>query len=106
MNSTIYLIYIISFVLGSIAGLSLSYRKYKAPFVTQNIDLIALIMALIGWFLAINGGLITFISSYYAITVGIFLIAMVLGMRPGYGRYETVIGFVISALIWAGTVYL
>ncbi len=106
MNSTIYLIYIISFVIGSIAGLLLSYRKYKAPFVTKNIDMIALVIAIIGWFLAINAGLITFISSYFTITIGIFLIAMVLGMRPGYGRYETIIGFVISALIWTGTVYL
>jgi len=31
-------------------------------------------------------------------------VAMVLGMRPGYGRYETVIGFIIAAVVWIGTV--
>jgi energy-converting hydrogenase A subunit L len=25
-------------------------------------------------------------------------------MRPGYGRYETVIGFIIAAVVWIGTV--
>jgi energy-converting hydrogenase A subunit L len=107
MNETIYLLYIISFVLGSIVGLVLSYRKYKAPYVTKNIDVIALIIAIIGWTLAINSQFLTFIPYYISITIGVFFIAMVLGMRPGYGRYETVLGFIVSAIIWAiGTVLL
>jgi len=104
MNNTIYLIYIISFVLGSILGLVLSYRKYNAPYVTKNIDLLALIISIIGWMLAVNGQLITLIYSYIPITIGIFLLATVIGMRPGYGRYETVIGFAIAAIVWIGTV--
>jgi energy-converting hydrogenase A subunit L len=37
----------------------------------------------------------------------VFLIAMVIGMRPGYGRYETIIGFVLAGIIWIlGTVIL
>ncbi len=104
MNDTIYLIYIISFVLGSIVGLVLSYRKYNAPYVTKNIDLIALIISIIGWMLAVNGQLITVIYSYIPITIGIFLLATVIGMRPGYGRYETVIGFTLAAIVWIGTV--
>ena len=104
MNDTIYLIYIISFVLGSIVGLVLSYRKYNAPYVTKNIDLIALIISIIGWMLAVNSQLITLIYSYISITIGIFLLATVIGMRPGYGRYETVIGFTIAAIVWIGTV--
>ena len=100
MNDTIYLIYIISFVVGSILGLVLSYRKYTAPYVTKNIDVVALIISIIGWMLALNGQLITLIPSFITITIGIFLLAMVLGMRPGYGRYETVIGFTIAALVW------
>lgn len=107
MNNISYLIYIISFVVGSTAGLVLSYKKYTAPFVTKNIDVVALILAIIGWVLAINSGLISaLVSPVITITVGIFLIAIVLGMRPGYGRYETVIGFAISALIWVGTVLI
>ncbi|MDD3985609.1 MAG: DUF2104 family protein [Methanobacterium sp.] len=101
MNETIYLIYIISFVLGSITGLVLSYRKYKAPYVTQNIDIIALIISIIGWILTINSQYLTFITHYITITLGVFLIAIVFGIRPGYGRYETLIGFIVSAILWA-----
>ncbi|WP_048190648.1 DUF2104 domain-containing protein [Methanobacterium sp. SMA-27] len=107
MNETIYLVYIISFVLGSIVGLVLSYRKYTAPYVTKNIDVVALVTAIIGWTLAINSQLLTFIPYYISITIGVFFIALVLGMRPGYGRYETVIGFIVSAIVWTiGTVLL
>lgn len=104
MNDAIYLIYIISFVLGSIVGLILSYRKYTAPYVTKNIDIIALVVSIIGWMLVINSHLLTFIPVYLSITIGIFLVALVLGMRPGYGRYETVIGFILAAIVWIGTV--
>ena len=104
MNDTTYFIYILSFVLGSLVGLVLSYRKYTAPYVTKNIDIIALVIAIVGWMITVNSQLITFIPSYISITIGIFLIAMVIGMRPGYGRYETVIGFVISAIVYIGTV--
>ncbi len=107
MNDITYLIYIISFVIGSIVGLVLSYKKYTAPFVTKKIDIIALVLSIIGWILAINSTLFAgIISQVISITIGIFLIATVIGMRPGYGRYETVIGFAISALIWVGTVFL
>lgn len=107
MNNITYLIYILSFTIGSAVGLVLSYKKYTAPFATNNIDVVALILAIIGWTLAINSQLISaLISPVITITVGIFLIAMVLGMRPGYGRYETVIGFTISAMIWVGTVLI
>lgn len=106
LNQEIYLLYIVSFVLGSIVGLVLSYKKYQSPYVSKNVDPVALVLALIGWMLAVNSGLLTFVASYIPITIGIFLIAMVLGMRPGYGRYETVIGFVIAAIVWLGTVFL
>jgi energy-converting hydrogenase A subunit L len=107
MNNISYLIYILSFIIGSAMGLVLSYKKYTAPFVTKNIDMVALILAIVGWVLAINSQLISaWVSPVITITVGIFLIAIVMGMRPGYGRYETVIGFAISALIWVGTVLI
>jgi energy-converting hydrogenase A subunit L len=104
MNDATYLLYIISFVLGSIVGLVLSYRKYTAPYVTKNIDMIALAVSIIGWMLIINSHLIIFIPIYLSITIGIFLVAMVLGMRPGYGRYETIIGFILAAIVYTGTV--
>lgn len=101
MNDQIlYLVYILAFVIGSIVGLVLSYKKYTEPFITRNIDLIALILAIIGWMLAVNFALLAIIPYYISITIGVFLIATVIGMRPGYGRYETVIGFAIAALIW------
>jgi energy-converting hydrogenase A subunit L len=100
MNESIYLLYIISFVLGSVVGLVLSYQKYKSPFAINKIDIIALIISLLGWFLALNSPLIPFIPSYLLTTVGLFLIAMVLGMRPGYGRYETLIGLIVGGIIY------
>lgn len=108
MNDQIlYLLYILSFVIGSIVGLVFSYKKYTEPFITRNIDLVALILAIIGWMLALNNSLITIIPSYVSITIGVFLIAMVIGMRPGYGRYETIIGFGLAGIIWIlGTVIL
>jgi energy-converting hydrogenase A subunit L len=106
MNDTTYFIYILSFVLGSIVGLVLSYRKYTAPYVTKNIDVLALIISIIGWMLVINSHLIIFVPEFLSITIGIFLIAMVIGMRPGYGRYETIIGFILALIVWTGMVLL
>lgn len=100
MDNQIYLLYVLSFIIGSIIGLVLSYKKYTEPFIRQNIDIAALILAIIGWILALNSSLVNIIPYYISITVGIFLIAMVFGMRPGYGRYETVIGFAVSGIIW------
>lgn len=100
MSDIIYLLYILSFILGSIIGLVLSYRKYKAPYAIGKIDVIAMVLAVIGWTLTINSVLITFIPSYITITIGVFLLAMVLGMRPGYGRNETFIGIIIAGIIW------
>ena len=100
-NQIIYLIYIMAFIIGSILGLVLSYKKYTEPYVKKNIDIAALIMALAGWFITINYSLIEPLIPYYlSITVGLFLISMVIGMRPGYGRFETVIGFAVSGIIW------
>jgi energy-converting hydrogenase A subunit L len=100
MNETSYLLYLLSFVLGSVVGLVLSYQKYKSPFALDKIDPPALVLSVIGWILTLNSPLLTFIPSYISIAIGLFLIAMVLGMRPGYGRYETIIGLAVGGLIW------
>ncbi len=100
MDLIIYLAYILSFVIGMIVGLLLSYKKYTEPFVSKNIDVVALVISIIGWILLLNSQLIMLIPQYISITVGLFFVATVLGMRPGYGRYELAIGFVVSGLIW------
>jgi energy-converting hydrogenase A subunit L len=100
VTDLLYLIYLISFVIGSIVGLLLSYKKYNAPFVTEKVDGIALVVAILGWLLLLNNTLLVLVQPSVSITVGMFLVAMVLGMRPGYGRYETVIGFIISGIVW------
>jgi energy-converting hydrogenase A subunit L len=33
-------------------------------------------------------------------TAGLFMVALVAGMRPGYGRYETLTGAILALLIW------
>ena len=35
-------------------------------------------------------------------TLGFFMVAMVAGMRPGYGRYETLIGAAAALMVWTG----
>ena len=100
MDLTTYLAYILSFVIGMVVGLVLSYKKYTEPFVSKNIDLVALVISIIGWILFLNNQFITLIPQYISITVGLFFIAIVLGMRPGYGRYELATGFIVSGLIW------
>lgn len=100
MFPTYYLTYILSFVIGMIIGLLLSYKKYTEPFVSKNIDTVALIISIVGWILFLNSQLIMVIPQYISITIGLFFIATVLGMRPGYGRFELVIGFIVSIIIW------
>ena len=90
MFTAIHLVYIISFVVGMITGLLLSYKKYTEPFVIKKIDFAALMISIIGWFLLLNSQIVMFIPQYISITAGLFMVATVLGMRPGYGRYEPV----------------
>ncbi|MEN4006938.1 MAG: DUF2104 domain-containing protein [Methanobacteriaceae archaeon] len=100
MFTAIHLVYIISFVVGMITGLLLSYKKYTEPFVIKKIDFAALMISIIGWFLLLNSQIVMFIPQYISITAGLFMVATVLGMRPGYGRYELALGFTVSGLIW------
>lgn len=99
-----YLIYLLVFIIGSVLGLLISYKKHGEPFVFNNIDIISLIIAIIGWVLLFNYGLFTslfgFISTEIMISIALFLIALVIGMRPGYGRKETIIAILTSIIIW------
>ena len=104
MNELSYLIYLLVFIIGSIVGLLISYKKHGEPFIFNDIDLVSLIIAIVGWVFLFNYGVIVsllgFMPLEIIIAIALFLIALVMGMRPGYGRKETVIGIAISAVIW------
>ena len=90
-----YLIYILTFVIGSILGLLWSYKKHGEPYVIKGLDIAITVIALIGWILIFN-----FTWSVILLAIGFFLVGFVLNERPGYGRLETVIGIVVSAVIY------
>jgi len=103
MEELYYMIYIIVFVIGSIAGLLLSYKKHMEPFIISEIDVLTLVLAIVGWFLLLNHGLISFISSVILLTIAFFFIGLAIGRRPGYGRKETAIGILIAVIVWIFT---
>lgn len=90
-----YLIYILTFVIGSILGLLWSYKKHGEPYVIKGLDIAITVISLIGWILIFN-----FTWSVILLAIGFFLVGFVLNERPGYGRLETVIGIVVSAVIY------
>ncbi|WP_273476732.1 energy-converting hydrogenase subunit EhaL family protein [Methanobrevibacter woesei] len=90
-----YLIYILTFVIGSILGLLWSYKKHGEPYVIKGLDIAITVIALIGWILIFN-----FTWSVILLAIGFFLVGFVLNERPGYGRLETVIGIIVSAVIY------
>ena len=100
MEELFYMIYIIVFIVGSILGLLLSYKKHMEPFIISEIDVLTLVLAIVGWFLLLNHGLIGFVSSVILLTIALFFIGLAIGRRPGYGRKETAIGIIIAAAVW------
>ena len=100
MEELFYMIYILVFIVGSILGLLLSYKKHMEPFIISEIDVMTLVFAIVGWFLLFNHGLIGFISSVILLTIAFFFIGLAIGRRPGYGRKETAIGIIIAAAVW------
>jgi energy-converting hydrogenase A subunit L len=107
MDELFYLIYLLIFIIGSISGLLISYRKHSELFVLENdIDIFSLTMAVIGWVFLFNFELFGFLASEIIISIALFLIALIIGMRPGYGRKETVIGIIIAIIIWVITNFL
>ena len=100
MGNLYYLIYLLVFIIGLIAGLLLSYKKHMEPFIISEIDTLSLILAIVGWFLLFNYGLISVVPSVILLSIAFLCIGLVIGRRPGYGRKETLIGILISAVIW------
>lgn len=100
MEELFYMIYILAFILGSILGLLLSYKKHMEPYIIAEIDIPSLILSIIGWIFVFNSNFFGFISSAIVLTIGFFLVGLVIGRRPGYGRKETIIGLIISIAMW------
>ena len=90
-----YMIYILAFVVGSILGLVYSYKQHGEPFVADTrFNVIAAIIAIVGWVLAFNSGNIILSA------IGLVLGAFVMGERPGYGRRETALGLIIAIIVY------
>ncbi len=90
-----YLIYLLTFVIGSILGLLYSYKLHGEPYVADSsLDIKMCIISIVGWVLAINSGNVILGG------IGFLLAGFVMGERPGYGRKETAIGLVIAIIIY------
>lgn len=100
MEELYIMIYILVFIVGSIAGLLLSYKKHMEPYIISEIDVLTLVLAIVGWFLLLNHGLNGFINPVILLTIAFFLIGLAIGRRPGYGRKETAIGILIAGIVW------
>ncbi len=100
MEELYYMIYILVFIIGLIAGLLLSYKKHMEPYIMSEIDTPSLILAIVGWFFLLNHGLIRFASPVICLAIAFLFIGYVIGRRPGYGRRETAIGIAIAAIVW------
>lgn len=98
-----YLIYLLTFIIGSIAGLLWSYKNHSQPYIINGLDSVALIVSIIGWIFVFLGGILwtNLILSFILLAIGFFLVGFVFSERPGYGRKETVIGIVIGIIVYA-----
>lgn len=90
-----YLIYLLTFIIGSIIGLLYSYKQHNEPFVIKSFNVFLCIVAVIGWMLAINCQF-----SQLLVAIGLLLAGFVIGERPGYGRRETLIGIIVSVIVY------
>ena len=90
-----YLIYLLAFVIGSIAGLVYSYKLHGEPFVADSsLNILYCIISVMGWVLAFNS------SNMILRGIGFLLAGFVMGGRPGYGRKETAIGILIAIIVY------
>ena len=106
VNITFLLLHLLTFIVGSVLGLLVSYKKHGEIYIIQKIDIVALIAAIIGWVLLFNFALFSKTLSVLIIAISLLLIGFVMGMRPGYGRKETVIGIIVAGIIWIITNYI
>ena len=90
-----YLVYLLTFVIGSILGLLYSYKLHGEPYIVDSkLDAKTCIISIVGWNLGINSGSIILGG------IGFLLAGFVMGERPGYGRKETAIGLVVAIIVY------
>ena len=81
-----------------------NYANYKLfsgePYVVKGLEAPTLVISIVGWVLVFN----FFSSMVLLCALGLFLVGFVIGERPGYGRGETAIGFVLGIISYRGTV--
>lgn len=90
-----YMIYILTFAVGSILGLLYSYKQHAEPFVAVtefNIPFAAI--SIVGWVLGFNS------CNIILSAIGFLLAGFVMGERPGYGRKETAVGLIVAVLVY------
>jgi energy-converting hydrogenase A subunit L len=85
----VFLPHLLLFTVGTLIGLEVSYRRHSEPFAIKKIEPIPLALALIGGVLTI-----------FYIPLGLLFIGFVIGMRPGYGVYEAIIGILLALILW------
>lgn len=90
-----FLIYLLTFIIGSILGLLYSYKQHGEPFVVKGFNVVMCVVSVIGWVLAINCQF-----SQSLIAIGLLLAGFVMGERPGYGRMETLVGIVAAVIVY------
>ena len=89
-----YMIYILAFVVGSIVGLVYSYKQHGEPYVDISFNVVAAVVAVVGWILAFNSGNVILSA------IGFVLGGFIMGERPGYGRKETALGLIIAIIVY------
>ncbi len=90
-----YMIYILTFAVGSILGLLYSYKQHGEPFVAvTKFNIPFTVISIIGWVLGFNSGNIILSA------IGFLLAGFVMGERPGYGRKETAVGLIVGIIVY------
>ena len=86
-----YMIYLLTFAVGSILGLLYSYKQHGEPFVAvTDFNMIMAVVSIFGWCLAFCSGNVILSA------IGFLLGGFVMGERPGYGRKETAVGLIFA----------
>ena len=90
-----YMIYILTFAVGSILGLLYSYKQHSEPFVAvTKFNIPFAIISVIGWVLGFSSG------NMILSAVGFLLAGFVMGERPGYGRKESALGLIVGIIVY------
>lgn len=90
-----YMIYILTFAVGSILGLLYSYKQHGEPFVADpEFNMPMAVVSILGWCLAFDSGNVILAA------IGFLLGGFVMGERPGYGRKETAVGLIFAIALY------